>query len=636
MTEFFEQLAQFHFLRPAWLLAILPASLLVVLLWRRKASFGLWEKVVSPHLLPHLMQGNVGNKNQSALVLLLIAWVLASLALAGPTWRKLPTAAQKKIEAQVIVLDLSVSMYAADLPPSRLQRARMKLTDILKRADEGLTALVVFAGTPHVVTPLTDDANTIQSMVASLDPNIMPIKGSDPAAAVKRALDVFRQGGVEGGRILLITDSVPENFVATLEPVINADTFVSILGVGTPEGAPIPLDDGTFVKDSNGNIAVPRLDVDALKKAARQLGGRFSTLSSNDADIDYLLARVNPFGDQQVKDTHREFDVWDEFGPWLVVLLLPLAAAGYRRGWLGALLLPVLASILTMTPRPAQAFEWADLWTTPDQQAQALLGEGQAAEAAKKFTRPDWKGASAYKGGDSESAAEQFRQQKDADGYYNLGNSLTELGQYDDAIAAYDKSLELNPDDEDARANREIANKRKQQQQEQQNGDGQQDPNKKNDSSNSDQNKDKKQDQQQDSQQQQNDQQQADQQKDGQQDQQQADQNQQNQDQQNKQSQDPQKEQPDPQAPAQKPDSSKQEQDQNQPQKPQSDEGDQEGDEQPPQSMPFQTDPLQSEDQQALEQWLRRVPDDPGGLLRRKFERETQLRKAVPGGDNSW
>lgn len=629
MSDFFQHVAQFHFLRPLWLLAILPASLLVVLLWRRKASYGLWEQVISPHLLPHLMKGNVGGQNRSALVLLLIGWLLASLALAGPTWRKLPTAAQKKIEAQVIVLDLSISMYATDLPPSRLERARMKLTDILKRTDEGLTALVVFAGTPHVVTPLTDDANTIQSMVASLSPDIMPIKGSDPAAAVKRALEVFKQGGVDGGRILLITDDIPGDFVSSLDVVVGADTQVSILGIGTAEGSPIPLKGGSFVKDAGGNIVVPRLDVERLKKAARQLGGRFSTLSTNDDDINYLLAHTSPFGDQQIKDAHREFDVWDEAGPWLVILLLPLAAAGYRRGWLGALILPVMASLLSLTPRPAQAFEWADLWRTQDQQAQALLGEGQAAEATHKFTRPDWKGASAYKGGDFETAAEQFRQQQDADGYYNLGNSLTELGQYDDAIAAYKKSLELNPDNQDAKINSEIAKQRKQQQQQQQqDGDGNKDQNKKGDQDKSDKqdsDPNKQDDKKQDGEQQQDPQQQD-----------QKDQDQQGQQQQDQQEKDPQKDGQEQEQKQEQQDKGDQDQ-QNQPQPPQSEQGDKDGEEErPPMSLDYQEEPLQSEDQQALEQWLRRVPDDPGGLLRRKFERETQLRKNTPGGESTW
>src|SRR5690606_29564581 len=123
-----------------------------------------------------------------------------------------------------------------------------------------------------------------------------------------------------------------------------------------------------------------------------------------------------------IKDARREFDVWDEAGPWLVVLLLPLAAAAYRRGWLGALALPALVPLLWLVPTPpAQAFEWSDLWKTPDQQGQTLLREGHADAAAESFEHPGWKGTSYYRAGDYEAAAEQFRQQPDADGLYNLG-----------------------------------------------------------------------------------------------------------------------------------------------------------------------------------------------------------------------
>lgn len=624
-----DAIAQFHFLRPLWLLAVLPASALVILLWRRKASYGIWERVISPHLLPHLMQGGAGEQSRLPLVLLLAGWLLACLALAGPTWRKLPEAAQQKIDARVIVLDLSLSLYATDLPPSRLARARMKLTDILNQNREGLTALVVFAGTPHVVTPLTDDVNTIRSMVDSLSPDIMPIKGSDPVAALRRAVSVLRQGGIDSGRILLITDELPDDFARRTGKYLPASMRLSILGIGTAEGAPIRLPDGSFIKDPGGNVVVPRLDIEHLKKTARQLGGRFSTLATGDEDIHYLLSSDSLL-DQEVKDTRREFDVWDELGPWLVVLILPLAAAGYRRGWLSALLLPLLGGLLTLgTPRPAQAFQWADLWQTPDQQAQALLEQGKSAEAARTFSRPDWKGASAYRSGNFEGAAQSFRQQTDADGPYNLGNALTELGQYDDAIAAYERALQLDPTNDDARHNAEVARRRKERQQSSDNSTGNSDPNRQGDDQQPSDQKDP-QDQK------------------GQQDQQDR--------------QDPQEthqEPPPPQSTPGEQQDAKEQQDAppRQPETPdqarQPSPPDEPADPQPPGQQPPREpqpadeppsaapaeptqEPRQTEHQQALEQWLRRLPDDPGGLLRRKFERETQLRKSTPHGESTW
>lgn len=597
MNALLMALQDFHFIRPLWLLGAFPAVLLVYLLWKRQVGYGNWDKVISPHLLPHLIQGSQQNLNRTPLILLLIGWLLTCIAMAGPTWQKLPQAVQKKVDAKVIVLDLSLSMYATDLAPSRLIWARMKLSDILQRSNEGLTALVVYAGTSHVVTPLTDDSNTIQSMVAALSPDIMPIKGSDPIGAVKTALNVLKQGGIGEGRILLMTDSVPANFVAKLQPVLSDATPISIMGIGTTDGAPIVLPDGTFVKDADGQIVVPRLEIDALKQASRQLGGRFSTISATDEDINYLLADSRLLGGNEIKESRREFDVWDEFGPWVVaLLLLPLAALGYRRGWLGALLLPPLTATLLLQSRPASAFEWRDLWQTPDQQAQALLRQGDAKSASETFEDSRWKGISHYRAGNFEAAADIFAGQTDADSQYNLGNALARQQKFDAAIAAYEKSLQQNPDNEDAKFNLDLVKRLKEQQEQQQNSQN---------AENADQ-QDQKQQQNQQSDQQDNHQEKA-------QDQQQNQQNQQNQ--------------------QSKPDEEPQEQ-----QQPQSDEQTLENEQEQRQPMP-QTHPEdleQSEDQQALEQWLRRIPDDPGGLLRRKFQLETQLRKAPTDGDSTW
>lgn len=611
MNEIMLALQDFHFVRPWWLLGMLPAIVLVILLWQRKASYGSWDKVISPHLLPHLMRDGRVSQSRAPLVLLLLGWLLACVAMAGPTWQQLPQAVQKKVNAQVIILDLSLSMYSTDLAPSRLIRARMKLTDILHRSKEGLTALVVFSGTSHAVTPLTDDSNTIFSMVNSLSPDIMPIRGSDATGAVKKALEILKQGGMTEGRILLMTDGVPANFINELEPLLTRATPLSIMGIGTREGAPIPLPDGSFVKGSDGQIVVPQLNVDSLKQAARQLGGRFSTLSASDDDLNYLLADSRLLGGNEVKDARREFDVWDEAGPWLVVLLLPLAALGYRRGWLGAFLPPLVLGLgLLGHPQPAAAVDWADLWKTPDQQGQELLRGGDPKAAAEAFKDPAWKGTSHYRGGNFEAAADAFAHQESLEGQYNLGNAMARQQKFDEAIAAYEKVLQENPEHEDAKFNLELVKQLKEQQQKQ-DGDDSSDNQDKQDQDKQDQ---EKQDQQQ------NDQQQDDQQQQDQNDQQDQQQDEQEQNQQEQDQQEEQKEEEN-----QQPQPEEQEQEQEQ---------DQQDSEQQP--MPQPQDMEQTEDQQALEQWLRRIPDDPGGLLRRKFQKESQLHKSPSNGDSTW
>lgn len=609
MTEFLQQIEQFHFLRPWWLLAFIPALILLALLWKRKASYGSWQKVISPHLLPHLLTGNIVQQSRLPLLMLALCWLLAIVAMAGPTWKQLPQAVQKKVDAQVIVLDLSLSMFAKDLPPSRLMRARLKLTDILNRAQEGVTALVVYSGTPHVVTPLTDDTNTILSMVNSLSPEIMPIKGNDPIAAIEKAIAVLKQGGLNSGRILLMTDGLPANFADKVESLINYQTPLSIMGIGTRDGAPIELPDGSFVKQSNGSIVIPKLDIATLKQASRQLGGRFSTITTSDDDIDYLLADGLLPSEQEIKETSREFDVWDETGHWLVLIILPFAASAYRKGWLGAMLLPGLCTLLFLAYSPnTMAFGWDELWQTKDQQGQRLLQSGQPQQAAEAFNDPAWKGSSLYKAEDYEAAEQAFSQNDNADAFYNLGNAQAKQQKLDEAITSYEKALALNPDLEDAKFNLDLV-KQIQQQDQQQDGE------------NSDQKNDDQQEQDDQKQDKQNENQQdSEQNQDSQQDSEQQDQSNQNQSEEEQQQQTQEDQQNEP----EQENAQQQEQEQESP----------ENEQQDAQALPESVE--RTEDQQALEQWLRRIPDDPGGLLRRKFERESQLRSNSPSGDTTW
>ncbi|MEE2731580.1 MAG: VWA domain-containing protein [Pseudomonadota bacterium] len=622
MNAFLQQIEDFHFLRPWWLLGLIPALLLVILLWHRKSSYGGWQRVISPHLLPHLLAGNVVQQSRAPLIMLLFCWLLAVVAMAGPTWQQLPQAVQKKVNAQVIVLDLSLSMYAKDLAPSRLVRARLKLTDILNQSDEGLTALVVYSGTPHVVTPLTDDTNTILSMVNSLSPDIMPIKGNDPVTAVEMAVDILHQAGLSSGRILLMTDDLPNDFAAQVEDKLSFQTPISIMGIGTREGAPIELPDGSFIKQRDGSIVIPKLEVARLKRIARQLDGRFSTISTSDEDIQYLLAEGLLPTEQEIKETGREFDVWDETGHWLVLLILPFAAAGYRKGWFGALLLPALCFTALGTHSPnAMAFDWDDLWQTNNQQGQALLDSGQPEQAASHFKDPSWQAASQYRAGNFEAAEQLYSQEESADGLYNLGNSLAQQHKLDEAIAAYEKALQQNPQLEDARANLDLVKQAKQQQQQQQ-GDG---DNQNQDSQDPNQNQDPNQSQNQQQQDQQQDQDNSQESNQGQQDQ--EEQNSQQRGDQNEEQDPTQEESQVPEEPEGEP--------QPEPQS-QQDQQDQEPSDQEQHAMPMPQDQERTEDQQALEQWLRRIPDDPGGLLRRKFEYESQLRKNASSGDTQW
>ncbi|MCG8312468.1 MAG: VWA domain-containing protein [Pseudomonadales bacterium] len=629
MDNLLIELAQFHFLRPEWFLALVPLAILLILLWQKRSAFGSWQTVIAPHLLPHLLQGSLGNKQRTPIVLLSIAWLVGIVALAGPTWQKHPQAVQKKVNAQIIVMDLSLSMFAQDISPSRLQRAKHKLSDILKKSNEGLTGLIVFSGTPHVVTPLTDDTRTILSMVDSLSPDIMPIPGSDPAAAVIKARDVLTQGGMPQGHIIVLTDDLPADFVDKVQDELNAkDTPVSIFAIGTQEGAPISLPDGNFVKDSSGAIVVAKVNESEMKTAARQLGGRFTTLTFSDEDVDYLLKYKSGLLDHEMKETERDFDTWDEAGHWLVLLILPFAAMGYRRGWLGAWLMGIVFVGALGTPHSAQAGIWEDLWQTGNQQGQQAWRQEKYDQAADKFTDPMWKGSAHYRAGNYEGAVSEFEKFDTADGHYNRGNALAKQQQLPEAIAAYEKALDKNPELEDAKANLEYLKKLLEQQQEQQQGDGEQQNPDQQSEQDQEQNQDQQDAEQNDQNQQQGEQQNQDQQQ-SQQEQSQQEQSQQSEssEQNDQQSQNQQSQ--------EKEDNEDTEQQQQQAKNEQQ-ESEQEEEQPQPLTPQLQESQQSAEDQQALQQWLERVPDEPGGLLRRKFKLESKLRNRTELESQAW
>lgn len=604
---------QFHFLRPEWLLAILPAVIICGYFWQRKSSTAHWRNAINPQLLEHLIDSHSARSSRWPWLVLLIAWLICAIALAGPAWNKLPQPVHQRQDALVIVMDLSLSMLAEDIKPSRLIRARHKVLDILNQRQEGQTALVAYSGDAHIVSPLTDDNTTIANLTPALAPDMMPVAGSDPVAAMKLAKQLFSNAGINNGRILLVTDGITDNDLADIDDDLkNNGLALSILGVGSLDGAPIPRPDG-FFKDQNGSIIVPQLIREPLQQLAKRNNGRYTDVSLGDQDIQFLLPVVNTQLSDNSILTEREFDQWQDRGALLTLLLLPLSLLAFRRGWL----LPALPLLLVLEPQTSYAFEWQDLWQRSDQQAIEYLQQGDAKKAAEKFKDPHWKGIANYRDGDYSSAAKNFAlgsdDSPDADALYNRGNALAKAGQLDEAIESYQQALVQQPAMEDAQFNLDLIKQLKQQQQqEQQQGSDQQEQQ-------SDQGKEQNK--------QQDKQQQGDQQGEGEPgDQQQNTEGsgQQDEQQNSKPAQEQEQEQRSETDAANSED--QQERQQNQ-QQAQQDEQQQTENAEQSQLQPSKIDPQTEQQKQAMEQWLRQIPDDPSGLLRRKFNYEHRLRQ---------
>ena len=287
MQQFLPQ--QLHFLRPEWFYAFIPLLLLTVFLFRRKATSMSWRSVCDAELLPHVLVGKSKPSSRYPYLLMALTTSLCIIALAGPVWKKLPQPVFREESALVIALDLSQSMQATDIKPSRLARARLKILDILQSRKGGQTALIAFAANAFTVTPLTDDDNTIANLVPSLDPGLMPAQGSNITAALDTSLELLKQAGIAQGDILLITDGISSDDHDAIRQIASRGHRLSILGVGTTEGSPIPLSGG-FLQNTEGAIVISKLEPRSLQQAALMGGGIFASMQADDSDIERLVS----------------------------------------------------------------------------------------------------------------------------------------------------------------------------------------------------------------------------------------------------------------------------------------------------------------------------------------------------------
>ena len=589
---------QFHLLRPWWLLLLLPLAGAIWFMFKNPYATANWRAVIDARLLPFVLSSGGQGSSGRGRWLPAVVVLLGIIALAGPTWEKLPQSVYHKETALVILLDLSRSMNAADVKPSRLARARHKIADILNLRPEGQTALVVYAADAFTVTPLTSDVDTILALLPDLETRLMPAQGSRADRAVALALELFTNSGITRGDILMISDGLENTEVSRIEDLLaeKPGQRFSVLAIGTRKGGPIPLENGGFLKDRDGAIIITGLLEDNLRQVVRDGGGVYAEISSDDIDINTLTDMMDTsIDDREARLSDRSTDIWRELGPWLLLIALPLAALGFRRGlvWLAPLCLMVL-------PPDAQALDWQAIWQNNDQRAHTLFANGEHEPAAKLFNSPSWQASSNYRAQKYGAALETWQQIEGEEAAYNRANTLAKLGRYEEALAGYQQLLEQNPVHEDARYNKEaleewLENQQQQQQQQQQQEQSQQQQNQQDEQS-------REQDQQQGSQSRQQQSESGD----------------------------------------SRQDETQQPADETQGQADNNDQGQQQSAQQmsEQEQQALEQEAMAELDQQmtdqAAEQWLRKIPDDPGGLLRRKFIYQYRQRGGVDPEAQLW
>jgi Ca-activated chloride channel family protein len=428
----------FHFLRPAWLLALPPLAWLIWRWIRPGTAPSPWSRHIDPELLPHVIEGYGRGGARWPLWLLALAWTLAALALAGPAWERAPRPLYAPWGGTVIAFDLSRSMDATDLPPSRLQHARNSLLRMLEQAHGEPMALIVFAADAYRLLPLTTDTAVIANLIPALGTNLVPVQGSRPDRAIDLADALLTSAHVGDGRILLITDGSADQGAALAAARRAADHGhrLSVLAVGRDRHTALPLKGG-------GRQAVAFREAD-LRRLASSGNGQYRRLDTTPPRWDELFP-FRPGLGRSTAQSDESVTVWLDRGAWLLLPLLPLALLGFRRGWLACLLPLVL-----LHPQPADAGGW---WLTADQRAAQAVERGAWQEAAETFTDPLWKGSSLYRAHRYAEAARILATVDHPLAHYNRGNALARIGRLEEARDAYRRALSARPEDADARHN---------------------------------------------------------------------------------------------------------------------------------------------------------------------------------------
>ena len=435
---------EFHFLRAGWIVLIPIAILLIFFFKRRMLTIGNWEKLIDKRLLPYVMSRRQLSDNQYKWWLISLISVLSIIALAGPTWERIEQPSFRTDQSLVIALDLSRSMNAQDITPNRLTRAKLKILDILERRQGAQVALIVYSANAFTVTPLTSDTDTIIALINSIDTSIMPSRGSYPALAIDKGLQLLNQASVSNGEIILVTDGgITSDSFSSAQKLRDEGYRLSALGIGSMNGAPIPKETGGFITDNTGQITISRLEVDDLKDLVEIGGGNYTSITSNDQDIDTLLSEV--YSAVRESDDSVTTDQWKEFGPWLLLIVVPFGSLLFRKGW-------VFVFLLTIMPidNSVYALDWNDLWKTRDQQAKEAMESGDYDKAIELFEDSEWLAAAHYKAGNYRQSANGYNNDSNIDHLYNHANSLAKIGQFEGAIENYEKVIAEEPNAEDA------------------------------------------------------------------------------------------------------------------------------------------------------------------------------------------
>lgn len=676
-----EIIQNFQFIRPQWLWLFVPILVGYTLKLKYAKDQNIWQQIIPKHLYQQMIVSKAMHKSNRFMHVAMLGLLIAIVAIAGPSWEKLPQAVYQSQIGKVILMDMSMSLRATDLSPNRLTRARFKAIDLVNEVKEGETGLVAYSGDAFVVSPLTDDINNLKTLIPVLSPEIMPTQGSNALIGLQQAASLLENAGYNRGQIYWITDGIGFDEIKDVRNfLINSPFDISALLIGTEAGAPITLQDGQLLKDFSGKIVIPSINMRYMDQAMAGTGAQYHQFATDNSDIEAIKRKIDFEQKKQAAAVENTSgDELKDMGPFLVLLLLPIAAYSFRKGLLSIALVSLFTSVLYLPSPPVLAQSQGldsssatgpditlanpntsaetlvdKVFKNADQRGKLAFDNSDFEKASNLFDNNEWRAASAYKMGDYEKAAALYSdlltksETNTVNNHYNQGNALAKLGKLEEALEAYNQTLSLNDKHEQAIQNKKIIEDMLKQQQN--------DPNKQQDSNDqsSDPNKDQEKQDSKDQQQgegDQSDSQQQEQSEDGEgqdsdeqggESSEQQSENQQNSEQQGDQqkenaSDEALKQSAQDQAQKDSQESQSQQQDQAQSDKDKADEQaeGQDPSEQQQAAISNQINaddltPEQKEEMQRMQMILNKVPDDPAYLLKRKMQLEAYKRKNNP------
>jgi Ca-activated chloride channel family protein len=444
-------LGDFHFLRPLWLLLALFGALLPWL-WRRGRD--LQRRLrgnIAGHLLPHLLVTPQDHQRLRPVHWLCALLMLGAVAAAGPTWEQDRPDFLENRAPLIVAVDLSPSMDANDVQPTRLEAVKHKLHDLIQRRAGARTALIAYAGSAHLVLPPTDDPALLDTFIQALGTGLIDKPGKNVSAVIDQARRLLNAEKIPGS-LLLITDGAD---TAPLEKP-DEQLQVLVLAVGNQDGGIIQDANGQPRIDANGRPTLGSFDPAAIKQLASALDAPLGSLTLNDDDLEWVELHAQQHF-QSASAEQRELH-WKDAGYWLCWPLVLLALFNVRKGW-SVNWMPALALAVGLgwPAAPAQANALTDAFFTRDQQGRWAFEHEHFPQAAALFVDPYWKGVAAYHAADYDLALATFARLDTPQAYFYLGNIYVRRFKFEEAIAAYTQALKLQAQFPEATANLALA-----------------------------------------------------------------------------------------------------------------------------------------------------------------------------------